>query len=179
MNKSIGFCIGLVSGIVAVMLVSVFARKLAKKHSKSCKEFDERQTIARGKSWRTGFIAFILMNLILTLLELADVHFAEPAFLFLIETLIAVMAFVIDAVFRDAYFKVGESKNVWWFVPFGLVYVALGFINCKDKFLTDNGLLSTYSIIFCSGFMFLIVFVCICIKKFMDKKSEKEEGENE
>lgn len=179
MNKSIEFVIGLISGIAAVLAVSIFVRKVAKKFSKTSKEFDERQAVARGKSCRTGFISFVVMNLILTLLELADVHFAEPAFIFLIEGLLAVLVFCIDAVFRDAYFKVGESKNVWWFIPFGLFYIALGFFCCKDGFLTDNGLLSVNSIILFSGFLFLIVFICICIKKNIDKKAEKEEGENE
>lgn len=172
MEKSFAYVLGVICGILAVAIFCLIMRKIAtKKVNKSApKEYDERQIIARGKSYKTGMLTFVIVTLICTLLETLDVHFAQYPLLLLLILLIGAFAFVVDAIFRDAYFRVGDSTKMWWLILIGIANIFLSFINCKDGFIKD-GLLVVDSLNLIVGIWIIVIFVIICIKKYIDKKA--------
>lgn len=176
MNKSFMYVLGVVCGILAVAIVCLIIRSIVNKKGKaSCaKEYDERQMICRGKSYKTGMITFVIASLIATMLETLDVHFAEYPLLFLLILLIGCFAFVVDAIFRDAYFRVGESTKMWWIIPAAALNVALSFVR-KTPLITEEGLLSLDSMNLIVGIWLLLIGVVILVKKLIDKKAAKAE----
>lgn len=178
MNKSFAYVVGVICGILAVFIVALIVRAIVKKNSKkSPTEYDERQIQARGKSYKTGFLTFIITTLVLTLLETLDVHFAEYPLLFLMDLLVGAFAFVTDAIFRDAYFKMGESRNLWWFPLIGVINILMSFVNCKNGFISENGLLYMDTLNMIVGIWIIIIYILCLIKKGIDKKADKADAE--
>lgn len=172
--KSFEYVLGIICGILAVAIFCLVIRAIVKKNCKSSaqKEYDERQIIARGKSYKTGLITFAAVTLFFTLLETLDVHFAEYPLLLLLILLAGCLAFVIDAIFRDAYFRVGESTKMWWVLPIAAINIVLSFVR-NTPLITEDGLLSLDSMNLIVGIWIIIIYIFILIKKIIDKKAEK------
>lgn len=180
MNHSIYYVIGVICGVFAVLVFGFILRYFVKKGQKEeVKGYDERQVIARGKSYKTGLITFVSACLVYTLLETLNVHITETALSFLMILLLGTGAFVIDAIYRDAYFKVGESRNIWWFLVIAVINILLSVFLHREDLITEDGLLSIDSVNLLVGVWIIIIFINVYIKKIIDKKAEKKESEEE
>lgn len=177
-GKSFAYVIGLICGILTVVIVALIIRKIANKKMKAAgpKEYDERQMAARGKSYKTGMLTFVIASLLMTLLEVLEVHFAEYPLMYLLILLTGCFAFVIDAIFRDAYFRVGESTKMWWIIPVAALNIFLSFVR-KTPLINEDGLLTLDSLNLIVGIWILLIGLIILIKKFLDKKDSKADEE--
>lgn len=175
--RSISYVVGFITGIAAVAIMYFILSKIAKKKGKNV-DYDERQNIARGKAFKTGFKAFALCEIIAMCNEIGiGLHVMDSGVLHFVILLIGLSAFCIKVIWSDAYFLDSEKKKVWGFVMFFAVVLNLVifFFLSDDSLYSENGLLSTGFInLFCAIFCF-IIFVNGIIKLCIDKKNEKEE----
>ena len=105
--------IGLVGGVLAVMVVWLARRRKGGVR----RDYDERQLLARGRAYRAGFFAFLLLCCGAFLAEsVAGKSFGllPPGELHLLIVLAALLVFVEVLIFSDAYFPLNLRLTSGW-----------------------------------------------------------------
>ncbi len=174
--KSPYYVIGFICGILSVAIVSIILAKIAKKKNKNI-EYDERQQVIRGRAYKTGFKTFAVCEVLAMCNEIGfGFHFMDAGLLHFTILVISLLAFVIHAMWNDAYFQGKEKKVIWVIIMFVAVIFNLVCFFWRDKStnFTEDGLMSYAFInLFCAFFCFVILINGV-IKIFVDKKVEKQ-----
>lgn len=179
--KSPYYVIGFICGILSVAIVSIILAKIAKKKNKNI-EYDERQQAIRGQAYKTGFKAFAVCEVLAMCNEIGfGFHFMDAGLLHFTFLIISCLAFVIHAMWNDAYFQGREKKIIWIIIMLvGIIFNLVCFFwrDSSENF-TEDGLMSYAFInLFCAIFCFIILVNGV-IKILVDKKSEKKENQEE
>lgn len=175
--KSTAYVLGFICVIVITFVILVIIETIMKKRNTKV-EFDERQIAKRGEAYKTGFKAVTICEILEFFNEiLFGFHIMDGALLHLSILLIGILAFVIHAIWNDAYFTGRGKKKVWLIVIITAVILNLLCFFCNDisAMKTEDGLLSygftnLEAAIFC-----FIIFVNIVIKLLIDRKTNIEE----
>lgn len=167
-----GVLIGLVLSIVAFVIIAIILKM------KNCEQkYDERQELARGRAYKHGFITLLLYCVVV---GLADMYL-ERAYIStaaLIGVFLSVTVFVIECIFTDAYFAVGQKPRSWlvlsgFVATLNLCIFTVNF--AEGEPLIVNGVLTYYIINLVCGLMFLAIFVAIVMKLMRDRAGERSE----
>lgn len=134
----IGFIVGfLVVGVIFSLIV-----KFAKLGCAG-KEFDERQELERGKSYKCGFITFLIVEVLLIFckaLEIDILAYMDELCLYTLAMFIPLAVFAITAVLHDAFFAFnmsGRRAYMLYILVFVLNLVS-GIINISISGLYDE-----------------------------------------
>lgn len=169
---------GILTGtIVGVILLILFLKLTKKDGSVKCK-FDERQELIRGRGFKYGFFTLIIYDLCVTFLKdvLSLNQYADTALLSLIGILIAICVYVSYCIWNEGYFSVNENpkKVLISFAVVALFNFFIGYMQIIDKGIFENGVLTYRCINLLIGFLFLIIFAELFLKKVIIKSDEEE-----
>ena len=174
--KNISYVLGFAIGLIIVLAIALIIRKTAKKKGWS-DDFDERQQIARGKAFQTGFFAMLgsLGISICITVAMGNVKYT-PLYVcsvLLIVLFIGILSCTIQLIWTDAYisFRNSPTPNTILFFLIGLTQIGLGFINKNDNI--------TYMPNLVIGGALLGIAINMVMKMLYDKKHLKDDEESD
>lgn len=170
------FLIGLIFGMLFAIVVFGVVMIVVLKN-KSANQYDERQILVQGKSYKYGFFTligyFVIMGF---LMEAGLVPFMEDTVVCVVGIMMGLLVYVGHALWNDAYFPLNENKGKV-LLCLGLICVSnllIGLANMSNmNFLTD-GKLNFRSVNLICVFTLLVVIAEIIVKTIIDKKSDNE-----
>ena len=177
MEHSTDYFIGLVIGILVGLAAVFVIGKIFKKKRGPCK-YDERQTLARGKAYKTGFWTFVGYLLLNGLLNAADIIWADTSTAAFLGLFLGIAVYAIVCILNDAYLPLKEKPG-FYFAIFGLVIVvnlAVTILNFSDgtEFITDK-MLNYHSLNAGIVIMFIAVIITLAVRQIIAKKDADEE----
>ena len=175
MKHNLWWLAGALSGITVVLIVYLITRVT---HGKN-KDFDERQTAARGKAFQYAFITTALGELLYVCLEAGGIVFADSSIGPLLPVLLGAAVFAVTAVANDAYLSLRESAKSAFLFP--LLFLALNLLIGIPKLIDGkvivDGLLTFDGINLIIAALFLILFAAIVIHWFQGSRGAGGEDE--
>lgn len=175
-EHNMGLIAGMTAGLIVGLIVIVILLKVTKTDGRMKCEYDERQSVIRGKGYKYGFLTFIICDFFYAMLYAADVKIPLDAAAFaVLSIMIALAVQVAYCIWNDAYFSLNENKNrvLIAFAAIGLLNLVIGITGLKEGRAIENGVLNFRSTNLFCGCLFLIVFAVLLLKKI----SRSENGE--
>lgn len=172
---SIAYIAGLVVGIlVGVLVLWLIGRKWK---SRGPAQFDERQQIARGKAYCTGFFTILIYCLLYAAVSAFGVVWCKDAVGMFIGCLVGITAFVISAIRHDAYFGINEDVKTVMRLGAMIIFFCFagGIVGIIKGEMIKDGLLTGNVVSLAVGTMWIIM---IAAQKLHDRKSKAEETED-
>lgn len=142
MKMSISYIAGVVAGVLfAVLLWWLFARKAIKKGPV---KYDERQLVARGRAYRTGFFTILGYCVVYSAVSAFGVVWCLDSVGMFIGCLVGVTAFAVSAIRNDAYFGLNEDRKALMRLGVVIIVVCLlsGVMNFVSGSLVEDGRLT-------------------------------------
>ena len=172
--RDLGYFTGAFVGLlIAVILIWIF-KKLRKG---SCKQYDERQNLAKGKAFRAAFLSTILLLAIYACFIYGFTKdIVSPQLVMIIITFIGLAVYCVYCIFSDAYFYVGQNPKPWlWFIGLATVFNGVVAFKSMDWSLNDNGFVGSGMVNLVVAVLLAAVFVSVVIKLLIDKKEAANE----
>lgn len=177
--KILGIICGFVFGLLlAVVIISV--NNKTKDGVLGKFEYDERQQIIQGKSFRFGFLAAVIYSGLLTLLSICNVPFPaiDPVMYFSV-LFVGAIAMSSYSIWHDAYWGLNTNKK--GFIICMSVVTLVNFI-VPVRFMIDgsfikDGKAGLSAVNLLCGIIFLAILLQDIIKKAVVKKSDEEEDD--
>lgn len=170
--------IAILCGIAASILFAIFTLALTKTDNNVKCKFDERQEFIRGKGFKYGFFSMLICNALFVCMELAEIPlFAEFEVLILIGSAIGIGFWVVYCIWNEGYFALNEDKKklMILFAVIAIMNFIVGGIQLARGNVIQNGKLTYYSTNFICGFLFIVIFLTMLLKKVCrDGKDEQE-----
>ena len=175
----LGFIVGLCLVAAVVLIITIVS---IVKDGKAAKQYDERQTIVRGKAYQVMAITGAIYMVAAALIDLLGTKWAVTALQMLIGLLICVGAFITVCVIKDAYFALSEMsprkkiRNLASFFLIGVCNLLSFIVNILDgeTMIDENGL-QMDSINLIIAVLFLYLSAVLIVKMIADKKTAEEE----
>ncbi|MBE6753685.1 MAG: hypothetical protein E7559_04940 [Ruminococcaceae bacterium] len=174
------FIIGFAAAIVAaIVFYSVYARR---KGISEGKEFDERQLIVRGKSFKASYItlAVLLIAYLLAGSSFGYTGILDPFYGVILSLLFSVFPMIAVRIFNDSYFGRGDhsKRNLITIGLLSLFNLGTGLyriISTGEPFKTGEMNVSLVSLVV--GVMGIAVIAMVLIRNLMLKKAEESEDD--
>ena len=101
--------------------------------------------------------------------------------LYFVIILIGIMVHTVYCVFNDGYFGMNNPPKQYYIFMFfiGLLNLVIGFINSKGGRLIDDGIIDTPFINLLCGMMFVVLGICIVIKRIISKSDDESDDEED
>lgn len=177
---SIAYVAGFIVGVLCVALVfTIIGIIWRKKHGTKYGTYDERQILARGSAYKTGFFILMTYEVLTGMISLATGWqlFADEFTGSCIGIIIAATAFAVQCIVKDAYCSLSENaKSVTiLFLAIAGLNMAVAVWNIKDgeSFLTD-GRLNFHSLNLLVVVMMFVIAIANLVKMQDDKKEAGE-----
>lgn len=164
----------LVGILISIILIS---RNNSNKKFKS--EYDERQEVVRGRSYKWGYYTAIVLFAVFTLLDLGGIVFpVEQSVLFFGALAVSASVQVAYSLWNDAYWGINNKLRnyVVMFIVLGIINGLSGAMAYVDGRMIVDGIL-THSFISFECVLIFVVFGIVCLVKSVVKKSEVDEDE--
>lgn len=179
MNEyAIGQSIGGLIGALIGLLIAVIIIKVCNTNKKYKTEYDERQQIMIGKSYKYAMITTWVALALLIFIELSEIELplTNPA-LVAVVLFISVLVFASYAIWTDAYW--GTNSNI---KRYTLALIIIGLVNLLATIaffvngsLFEDGKLGFSSLnLFCT-ILFAVIAIELLAKKAIDNNSNSDE----
>ncbi len=180
--KPIFYCLGVIVGIIIAILLDIFFLKRFNTDNDINIKYDERQQIVRGKGYKYSFWTMVFLIAGAIVLDACGIDLPlQNSVLYFLIILISIMVHTSYCIFNDGYFGINNNPKqyYWFFVFIGLFNVLVGIINCRGGRLLSEGKLDTPAINLFCGLMFVLLGICIVIKKFITKNDDIDEDDED
>lgn len=180
--KPIFYCLGVIVGIIIAILLDIFFLKRFNTDNDINIKYDERQQIVRGKGYKYSFWTMVFLIAGAIVLDACGIDLPlQNSVLYFLIILISIMVHTSYCIFNDGYFGINNNPKqyYWFFVFIGLFNVLVGIINCRGGRLISEGKLDTPAINLFCGLMFVLLGICIVIKKFITKNDDIDEDDED
>ncbi len=176
MNSFASF--GLPVGIMVGLVLVVIFLKYINRDKKIKTEYDERQKIARGRSYTYGFYALVISNVIMLVVGATNDEIIRILGMnaFFAPLMIGIIVQISHAIFNDCYMGLNNNLTRYMVV---MTFISIFNFVCgivplvKDGFI-QNGKLYISFINLEVGVMFIIICIEMGIKKAIDKREDEE-----
>ena len=174
--KNLSYLIVFSVGLIIVLAISLIIRKIAKTKGWP-NDFDERQQIARGKAYNSGFFATLIAISIFVILYAAfggnlpvEISFVTVLFTILI---LGVSVFAIQSIWTDSYisFRNKPTSNLVLFIILCVLQIGMYFIKGNDDEMSTPCLIL--------GIAFGIIAINMVIKMIYNKKHLLDDEESD
>lgn len=177
--ESLAYVLGFFVGILCVVIVSTIIGIIwKKKHGTKYGTYDERQVLARGSAYKSGFFILMIYEILIGTLSLGTgiEFFADTMTKSFVGIVIAVTVFAVQCISQDAYCSLSENAK-----SLVILFFAAGIINLiivvrsyliGEVYLT-NGRLNYHSI----NLMVVIMAFVIAIANLMKMHKDKSQAE--
>ena len=179
---SVSYIVGLAVGIVLVFGILIFAIKRFNSDKSMKTKYDERQQLVRGLAYKYSFWTMVFLIAGVIVLDVCGIDLPlQNSVLYFLIILISMMIHTSYCIFNDGYFGINNNPKqyYWFFVFIGLFNVLVGIINCRGGRLLSEGKLDTPAINLFCGLMFVLLGICIVIKKFITKNEDIDEDDED
>ena len=172
--RSTALVIGIMVGLILVIILMKFINR--DKQIKT--EYDERQKVARGRSYMYAFYGTVIANCILLIISVDNMEIIHLLGMnaFFIPILIGIIVQISHSIFNDSY--VGLNNNmVRFMVSLSLISVfniVIGILEWTDGGFIRDGVIFPAFVNLEVGVMFIILCIELAIKKCMEKKADTE-----
>lgn len=174
----LGCSLGVITGIV----ITIILCKVCNKNGRVKTEYDERQELQRGKSYKYAFYAMTGYSALLIVLSIADIELPIDKAIELFSIFfVGVMTLITSEIFTDSYWGLNNSRK-----NFSIAMILIGLFNFyiaaaayKDGRMIVDGKLTVIGLNLLCGIMFVIMGIEFLVKNLLDKKNENEEEEDE
>lgn len=138
---SISYIAGVVVGVLFAVLLWWLFRKTIKKGPV---KYDERQLVARGKAYRTGFFTILVYCVVYSAVSSFGVIWCLDSVGMFIGCLVGVTAFAVSAIRNDAYFGLNEDRKALMRLGAVIIVVCLlsGVMSIVKGSLVEDGRLT-------------------------------------
>ena len=180
--KPIFYCLGVIVGIIIAILLDIFFLKRFNTDNDINTKYDETQQIVRGKGYKYSFWTMVFLIAGAIVLDACGIELPlQNSVLYFLIILISIMVHTSYCIFNDGYFGINNNPKqyYWFFVFIGLFNVLVGIINCRGGRLLSEGKLDTPAINLFCGLMFVLLGICIVIKKFITKNDDIDEDDED
>lgn len=174
--KSVEYYLGLVAGVAVVAVLVLLAGRKQKKTEPQAK-YDERQLVARGKAYKSGFLGMLIADAVAIIVSSAfEISWLSPAVLFSVAALIGIGIFCVSAINNDAYFGFNQNiKTSGRFLIFiGGLNLIIGIASLIRGGVIVDGSMNGSLINLLMGILFIVIYAVILIH---DRKNAESEGE--
>ena len=183
MSGSMAKSLFVATGIIVGLIVAVIIIKACNRNGKFKTDYDERQQIMIGKSYKYAMItAWVLMAIYMVIDLGGNVIPMDNAMSVFTILFVSVMVHSSYSVWTDAYFGRNTDNKKYAIVAIVItaINVAATIAYIKDGQLIVDGVLTVRGVNAECALMFLIIGVEFCIKAVIDKKQEgREEDDDE
>ncbi len=168
----------LVSGILLCVMIALWILNRKKRNASGIKDFDEMQTVIRGRGYRIGFLtAVILLAVMILLSELDALKGVTAGFAFFAVLIISVTTFGVYCVAHDAFLGIREKpkRTMILFLIIVVVDGAVSVINLISGKMTESGRLNFSggsSVLMFAAF--LILLITLIVKTAKGRKEAAE-----
>ncbi len=177
MKQNFWWLAGALSGIAIVLIVFLIKRVTRGKD----KDFDERQTAARGKAFQYAFFTTALGELFYVCLEAGGIVFADTSIGPLLPVILGLAVFAVTAVANDAYLSLRESPRSAFLFP--LIILAINLLAGIPKLLNGevfvDGILTFGGLNLVMAALFAVLLAAVVIHWFRGRRGEGAEGEED
>lgn len=174
---NLGMLAGILCGIIVGTIIVILFLKLTKKDASVKCKFDERQELIRGRGFKYGFFTLLIYDAFVAFFyeSLALNQYIDSILLHLIGIFIAILVYVSYCIWNEGYFSVNENpkKVLIGFAVIAVFNFLIGYMQLKDKGIFENGVLTYRCINLLCGFIFLIIFAQLLMKKLLIKAEEE------
>jgi len=170
-----GYIVGVILGLAVAGAGICILIYLTTKNGSMKYDYDERQILARGKSFQSAFYTMVIYFMIYTAMHSGNLNLPiDYSLLAAIGVCLGVVVFAGNAIMKDAYFALNEKKKLLLVVFFilGIGDLALGIRNIIAGIVIVNGVLTDEALPLVGGTMFVLLFAILLIKALMDKEDE-------
>lgn len=177
MNKGYLALALVLGGIIGITLV-ILIIKICTRDKSGKPEYDERQFIARLKSFRAGFVAMVITSALLAVLAIAEIKLPViEASKYFIPVLVGIIALVSCGIWTDGYWGINFNKT-----RFLIIMTVLSIFNLalpivvwsQDGFFNEDSLVDIPLLEFMAGIMFFVLLIQSLLKDYIDRKIENE-----
>lgn len=193
----LGVLSGIVTGLLAVVVIAWIAKKAGGKFGVFCKDkekvYDERQSLARGQAYKVGFFTLMIYVMLAVFMdEIFDIHILMSLGGMWIGVCLSIAVFAIICILKDAYMSLQENAR-----GILIMFGAIGVINlccCLPRLLHGEGFtevaqavkngkiyeytkISVNSMNLTVGILFLTLMSVFAGKLWYDRRHEDEDGE--
>ncbi|MGN0906041.1 MAG: hypothetical protein ACI4NM_02740 [Bullifex sp.] len=160
---------GLAAGVMVTLLVVMLIKKAVTGTWFRCEDkFDERQTAAKGKGYKIGFMTMICYFMVLMVVTMSDITLPMPFFIFL-GIVISIVIFAIYCIFKGAY--IGYNQNSRKVVMMLAAIMILNLIPSVEKIIHGADIIEKVcNVNLLCTVMLLAVIAATLIKNMIDKK---------
>ena len=172
-SRLVGVCFGFLVGIIIVILFS----KKANTNGKIKTEYDERQKVVRGQSFKYGYYTYIILLAIMMLTSMSGIEFpVENAVMYFALLSIGAIVTCVHSILNDAYMGLNNNIKSWiiLLIVATIINYAASVAAWIDGRMIVDGKLSTPFINFLCGVMITIIGIVGFIK-ISGKNKESEE----
>lgn len=178
---SAGKAVGIVTGIIAGLIICVILFRYINKDKKIFTKYDERQQMARGRAYMYGFWAVMIATAAVICIEIAGITLASRFTTGFFVIFVGIMVQVSYSIFNDAYYGINTNKK-----RFAVICILAGLANLLGvvgnikggSFIVDGVLQDSGTNLMCVIMLFAIA-VELFIKERIDlgKTAEEESGD--
>lgn len=172
------YIIGVVAGaLCGLILVALLFRMLKKKFRVDVREYDERQILARGRAYKYGFIAMLVLVVLERLAYEAGFVLMDSIQGTTALCLLGLFVFIVSCIWQEAYLTLHETPKMTYVllaIGGGLNLISAGIARIQREPLLKDGRL-------CSGSLSLMVavFVFAVLAVFALKQQQINRGGSE
>lgn len=173
----LGMIAGMATGLLVGLVIAAVSLKMTKTDGRMKCEYDERQSVIRGKGYKYGFFTFMICNFLHGMSYAAEINLPlDPAAFAILSIIIAIAVQISYCIWNDAYFSMNENKNrvLVVFAVIGIVNLALGIFGIYDGRTIENGMMNFRSANLFCGILFLYIFGVLFLKRFVCSEAGEE-----
>ena len=171
MNEQMGFVVGFVAAIFAVMIV----KRIMYRRKGKMPEYDEMQKIIQGMAYKYGFLTVIATVAVCSVLDMLDIHlFADGATPMFLVLFLGVSVFAGYSIWKEAYFglRTNENRYARFLIVIMVINLISGIQNLRGGKMLTNGRLN-YTCVNLGCAVLLIVMLIIMYMKKHQREAEE------
>lgn len=173
--------VGIVFGVTVGLVICFIAFRFLNKDGSIKTKYDERQDIARGKSYRFGFWGLCAALFALILLDSAEIVIpAEPIVIYFSIFFVGAVALCVHSIFNGSYFGINNMQSKWisFFIFFGVINGLISVMAYVNGSLIVDGQLTVSFVNVLCCLMLVIAIIAIGIKKLIDNREDNANEES-
>ena len=178
MNANVARAVGVAVGILIGLVIAVLLVRFANKNKKYKTEYDERQLRVRGDAYRYAFYTMAVIEVILFILNLAEVSLpVHDSVLHIACVLIGCIVLCVYSIWKDAYWGINNNRK-----RYGVVMVACGLLNLipvvgafAEGSMVQDGMITGPVINLMVCIMLLLIGFELLLKHILEKRAEQTE----
>lgn len=173
------YIIGVVVGSLCALVVAVLLlRMLKKKYRVDVREYDERQILARGRAYKYGFIAMLVLVVLERLGHEAGFVLLDSMQGTAALCLIGLFVFVVSCIWQEAYLTLHETPKMTYVllaIGGGLNLISAGIAWIQREPLLKDGRLYSGSMSLMVAVFVFAVLAAFALKQWQINRGGSEE----